>query len=602
MTEPPSGEPLTAVRETVALPHAIHAAHAGSRRLDKSAERRLTEHFFNAIFDFTVLSSAGADAFKHWLLGAVGGSIAFGLLLTRMYSTKYAALATVASPDPYRRAVLGDDLFIVGLPMLLVAFVTLLVGDSLFPNERDFRILGPLPVRKMVVFRAKLGALLLFAGLFIGALHVSLVPLVLLTSLNPWLQGTILSRLIIWMVVGVMASAFAVLAVTAIEGVLALLVSRGRFRTLTGTIRSTMLAALVLCLPLVARLPTTGGALADGSDWMRLVPPAWFVGLEQVLRGDRDTWFLQLAGMAIAAVISTSVTVAIVYAVLFRHFERLMMHAGPTQHARRPADRVRASMGTLLPLAWPSAFRAVYWFTTLTFRRSPLHQGALVGLAACGAALVMNGLIADNVAEWLRTGGPPSSSLVDTTIRAPFVVMFVSGIGVRTALVLPMEYRANWIFRLTEDETTRPEQLRAVDNVVAMLAVGIPVAAAVPLLWIGVGWAAIAGAAVVALVGVIFMHLVLLDWRRIPFTCSYLPGKRSLAHIFIFGMVAYLVLTISGTVLVRGATTDPMSGVLIVTVLSLLGYGLRRRRLAIWSVTPLMFEDEMPDQPQELGL
>jgi hypothetical protein len=602
VTEPPSGEPLAAVQDTVALPHAIDAGEAGKRRLDKSAERRLTEHFFNAMFDFSVLSNAGADAFKHWLLGAVGGLIAFGLLLTRMYATKYAALATVTSPDPYRRAVLGDDLFIIGFPMLLVGFVTLLVGDSLFPNERDFRILGPLPVRKTVVFRAKLCALLLFAGLFIGALHVALVPLVLLTSLNPWLQGTILSRLIIWIVVGVTASAFAVLAVTAIGGVLALLVSRGRFRTLTGAIRSGLFAALVLCLPLVARLPSTGGALADGSDWMRIVPPAWFVGLEQVLHGNRDTWFLQLAGMAFAAVISTSVTVAIVYAVLFRHFERLMMHSGPTRHAWRRADRARASMRALVPVEWPSAFRAVYGFTTLTFRRSPLHQGALVGLAASGAALVMNGLIADDVTEWLRTGGPPSSALVDTTIWAPFAVMFVSGIGVRTALVLPMEYRANWIFRLTEDETTRREQLRAVDNVVAMLAVGIPVAAAVPLLGIGVGWAAWAGAAVVALVGAIFMHLVLLDWRRIPFTCSYLPGKRSLAHTFIFGLVAYLVLTISGTLLVRGAITDPRSGLLIVTVLSLLGYALRRRRLAIWSVTPLMFEDEMPDQPQQLGL
>ena len=504
------------------MPLAIDAAKAGERRTHRSAERRLTEHFFHAMFDFSVLSSAGADAFKHWLLGAVGGLIAFGLLLTRIYGAKYAALSTVTSPEPYRRALLGDDLFIIGLPMLLVAFVTLLVGDSLFPNERDFRILGPLPVRKIVVFRAKLGALLLFAGLFIGALHVSLVPLVLLTSMNPWLQGTMLSRLVVWGVVGVTASVFAVLAVTAIVGVLALLLSRGRFRTLTGTIRSTMLAALVLCLPLVFRLPRMGGALADGSGWLRFVPPAWFVGLEQVLHGDGETWFLQLAGMAMAAIVSAAAIAAIAYAVLFRHFERLMMHSGsgPTRPAWSPANRARTVMRTLLPLEWPSAFRAVYGFTTLTFRRSPLHQGALVGLAACGAALVMNSLIANNVAGWLTTGGSPSSSLADTTVWAPFVVMFVSGIGVRTALVLPMEYRANWIFRLTEDEGTRREQLRAVDNVVAMLVAGVPFVAALPLLWISIGWRATGGAAVVALVGAIFMHLVLLDWRRIPFTCG----------------------------------------------------------------------------------
>jgi hypothetical protein len=185
------------------------------------------------MFDFSVLSTAGADSFRHWLLTAAGAAIALGLLLTRMYSVKYAVLSTVSSPEPYRLAVLGDDLFIIGLPMLLVAFVTLLVGDALFPNARDFRVLGPLPIRKMVIFRAKLGALLLFAGLFIGALHAALVPLVLLTSVNPWLQGSILSRVMVWLIVGVTASVFAVLAVTAILGTLALLLSRGRFRTLT---------------------------------------------------------------------------------------------------------------------------------------------------------------------------------------------------------------------------------------------------------------------------------------------------------------------------------------------------------------------------------
>ena len=109
-----------------------------------------------------------------------------GSLLTQLYAGKYAALSGAPSPEPYRRAVLGDDLFIIGLPMLLAAFVTLLVSHSLFPDERDFRILGPLPVRKAVVFGAKLAALLLFTGLFIAVAHVSLVPLMLLTSMNPF--------------------------------------------------------------------------------------------------------------------------------------------------------------------------------------------------------------------------------------------------------------------------------------------------------------------------------------------------------------------------------------------------------------------------------
>jgi hypothetical protein len=157
------------------------ALAAWRQRFTEREEWRLTEHFFRALFDFGFLSDLAADSFKRVLIGSVGGFIAFGLLLTRAFMVKYAMLLGTGTPERYRRALLGDDMLIIGLPMLLVAFVTLLVSHSLFPDERDFRILGPLPVRRFVVFRAKLTALLMFAGLFTAAAHVSLLPLTLLT-------------------------------------------------------------------------------------------------------------------------------------------------------------------------------------------------------------------------------------------------------------------------------------------------------------------------------------------------------------------------------------------------------------------------------------
>ena len=109
-----------------------------------SAEWRLTAHFFDAMFDFGILTPQGADSFTHFLLGGIGSLIAVGLWQIRAYGIKYAVLSGT-TPERYRTAVIGDDLFFIGLPMLLVALVTLLVSQSLFPDERDFRILGPLP-------------------------------------------------------------------------------------------------------------------------------------------------------------------------------------------------------------------------------------------------------------------------------------------------------------------------------------------------------------------------------------------------------------------------------------------------------------------------
>ena len=587
-------------------------------RISDRGAWRLTAHFFNAMFDFGILTPAGADSFTHMLLGTVGGFIAIGFAFTRIYAAKYAALSGAASPEPYRQAVLGDDLFIIGLSMLLVALLTLLVSHSLFPDERDFRILGPLPVRRAVVFGAKLVALFLFTGMFTALIHVSLVPLMLLTSVNRFSEQAVLSRLTAWALASVAASVFAVLGVTASVGLFTLALSHGRLRALTALTRSFMLGVLVLSVPFVFHFPALGASLASGSWWLLLVPPAWFVGLERMLLGSIDPWFLHLTGIALAAFGAAAIIVAVVYMLLFKHFERLLlrpavispwsrrdraitsMHATSVDSARDGLSGVE--WPAMSGVEWPPAFRAVYRFITATLGRSQLHQGVLFGLSACGVGLAMNRLMGADLAGRLGSGDPPSAALASAAMWTPFALMFVCGLGVRAALALPMEHRANWIFRLTEDKSTRCEQMRAVDQVVTTYVVGVPVAAAIPLLWVALGPTAVTAAAVVALVGLVFVHAVLLDWRRIPFTCSYLPGKRLVAHSLVFGFVAYLVFTLTGGWLVRTATAGTRQALMIATALSLVAWLLRRRRLVTWSETPLMFEDEFPDEPLQLGL
>jgi hypothetical protein len=553
-----------------------------------SSRRYLTEHFFRAMFDFGFLSEVGADSFKRVLVASVGGCIALGLLLTRVFMVKYASLMGAASPEPYRRALLGDDLFLIGLPMLLVAFVTLLVSHSLFPDERDFRILGPLPVRRSVVFSAKLAALFLFASLFTAAAHVALVPLILLTSLNRWSEHTVPARLAAWAIASISASAFAVLAITATIGLLVLGLSRSRLQTLTAIVRSGVIAVLVMCVPLVSQLPTLGGALARGSAWLAFVPPAWFLGLERVLLGSTDPWLVSLAGIALAAAGAAVVIVAATYTLLFKQFERLMLRAAPTSASWFSGERGGHFQVAQGNRGAHPAFRAVSGFVLLTIGRSQLHQGVLVGLSACGVGIAMNSLIGGNLAR--------------AALWTPFVFMFACGIGVRAALALPMEYRANWIFQLTEDRTTRREQFRAVDQLVTLFVAGVPAVAAAPFLWFALGARAAIAVAVIALVGLVFVHAVLFDWRRIPFTCSYLPGKRFIGHSTVFGVAACVFFTIAGWALAGGATTGTRPAVTIIVVLFLTAYLLRRRRLVVWEKTPLMFEDEFPGQPQLLHL
>jgi hypothetical protein len=248
------------------------------------------------------------------------------------------------------------------------------------------------------------------------------------------------------------------------------------------------------------------------------------------------------------------------------------------------------------------AFRAVYRFTTTTLGRSGLHQTVLVALSGCGAGIAMNGLLGADITSWLRTGGPASSTLATAIVWAPFAVMLTCGLSTRISLSLPIEHRANWIFRLVEDQDTRADQLHAVERLVIMIVVGPPVIAAIAVFWIPFGAAAAVGTAVVALVGLVCTHIVLLGWSRIPFTSSYVPGKRFVVHTFALACLAWLTFTVGGSWLARTAMSAPSAAVAILGGLSLLTYLFRRQRTAHWKRAPLMFEDQISDQPLELQL
>jgi hypothetical protein len=66
---------------------------------------RLSTHFFRALFDFGVLSDAGADSLKHLFAGGVGGFVAAAWLMVVIYVDKYMSLWFQPSPVPYRAAL-----------------------------------------------------------------------------------------------------------------------------------------------------------------------------------------------------------------------------------------------------------------------------------------------------------------------------------------------------------------------------------------------------------------------------------------------------------------------------------------------------------------
>jgi len=551
----------------------------------------LTRHFFWSLFDFGVLSDDGAESLKRVLLGGLALAIAIGLLLARLFMTKYGMLAA-APPEAYLREVVADHAFLMSLAMWVVAAAMALAGQSLFPDETDFRILMAQPLSRAQVFGAKLAALLLFAGLFVAGSQVALVPIGALTLIGAAGAGALLPAAIAYAATSLAASVFAALGIVAIQGLLVLLASRSRLLVIAAAVRSVLIGGLVLALPLVAQLPATARAFAAHAWWLAWTPPAWFAGLERRLLGDAT--HAGLASQALVAMAAAGAITAVSYVRLYRRFDRVTFQSSGTLSGPEGVPSL-AAWGRGAPVRG-----AVRRFVALAIRRSLLHQSLAVGVLAAAGGLVLNSLL--NADGWDRLDANASGALAGTLLWAPMTMMFLAIPGMRLALSIPLELRANWVFRMTEDVNGRAEVADAAGRTVLLWAVALPIALVAPLQWWVLGVGSLAAQPVEAAIGWVLLEWMMADWRRVPFTCSYIPGKGFFPQMCVKAFAVYVVFTVATGLLLRLSIRHPGVAAGAIVILGAAAVILRTRSLRRARQTSLMFEEQVPSDLSPLQL
>ncbi len=104
------------------------------------------------------------------------------------------------------------------------------------------------------------------------------------------------------------------------------------------------------------------------------------------------------------------------------------------------------------------------------------------------------------------------------------------------------------------------------------------------------------------LAGLLLVELVARKWRRIPFTCTYVPAKRHLVHTILLVFTAYTLFVNAGSMLIIASLKNrglflSLSAVLFAAVI-----GMRRYRLIRCEREPVEFEDSFPDDVQLMPL
>ena len=115
--------------------------------------------------------------------------------------------------------------------------------------------------------------------------------------------------------------------------------------------------------------------------------------------------------------------------------------------------------------------------------------------------------------------------------------MCVSVLGARIVIAVPVLLKANWVFQLTQTSTSKAYWRASRRALLAIAVVPVWIASAVVSLWIRGGWAGTVRLVVLALFGTVSVDLPMINVRKLPFACSWLPGKANLLVIFFGGLI-----------------------------------------------------------------
>jgi hypothetical protein len=117
------------------------------------------------------------------------------------------------------------------------------------------------------------------------------------------------------------------------------------------------------------------------------------------------------------------------------------------------------------------------------------------------------------------------------------IVLCFAVAGIRVVFSMPLELRANWIFRVASHAGADACLVASRRSLYTLALLPVWIAAAALFFWLWPWQVAAEHLVLMAVLGMCIAEIGLYGFHKIPFTCSYLPGKLR------FNMaIAYLVL------------------------------------------------------------
>ena len=489
----------------------------------------------------------------------------------------------------------GSAYFHVQYSMIVSGVVMIAKWDALFPDKRDYLILTSLPIRHRTFFLSKAAALCLF--LLIFAISTNFFSMLMV----PLARGgrSVFANFVAHAAGTFGGSLFTALSLAALQGILINVLPQAVFRRISPVIQ---MVALTVLLTLFLIYPLIGAAfpilLQRSSALLNYFPIFWFVGLygSQLQVGLNKPVLMELGRQAIYGLLVAAGIFAGTYALAYRRHARSVLdgadfepRGGEADEGPRPLSRILDSRILRHPTQ-----HACFRFIASVLMRSGRHQVFLAVYLAIGFSLGLSTLCRVD-----QTAAFPFRIVDDGMLALPLILSFFVISGLRATFNIPHELRANWLFQLT-DSGAASEYLAATEKFVRIWGV-VPFLLFSALLEFAY-WPwneAVFHLLFEGIVSLLLVHVLFSGFRKVPFTCSYFPGKTNLALLagfYLYGFTAYSSTMVA---LEKWFMLTPVRVVAFAVggVALLAALSLRRHRAA-----PLIYEERSNAELQELGL
>ncbi len=584
-------------------------------------DRLLTRHFLQRFLDNDLISP---NADRHETLSIVCAAlISASLFATVLLSLKYL-FQPFQSPGRTAIVALDDRFLYISWSMTIMGLVAVATWDALALDHRDAAILGPLPVPRGAIVRAKLAAVLLFSTTFTVALNLApsiLHPFLMVAELPVGLLEA--ARLTgAHAVVTIAAGAFGFFSVLGLRELLHAALGRAWFSRLSTIVQGSLVVCFSTMFLLLPGLSSgvTPSLLASRAPTPYVIPPLWFLGLHETLAGgaidrlprgglpagileaeqeatvlyrSQQPLFHDLGVMAIAAL---GVAMLVALTACAWNSRRLPVPDVGPRAGRRRAGAKLAWVVQRSVVRRPVA-QAGFFFTLQSLSRSVPHRLAIATSVAVGLAAATVSVRGLDIGQATDVASMPVSFLA---VQGVLITALL--VGFRHALRVPASLPANWAFHLAWPGDERPYFVGV--KRAALVGVVLPILVALlPLhVWVLGSRVGLGHFGCGVLMALVLLDVLLLGFRKVPFASSYEPtgNLKALGPIYV---LAFLFVTFGFASVERLALGSTGGTATLLSCAAALWVGLRmvdlRQRRGPVSIE---LEEALPTSIQRLDL